>query len=250
VEPVSAFGGVTAARPRQSAATGRFDLALARASEPRPQPSRPLSGIGPTPRAWEAAQNPEFRHRIAEAERSAEHARHGYGQRNPVSGALGRYQFLPSTLLDIGWKTADGRWSAIAQRHGVASEADFLANPEAQEAAMSAFLRRVEVQIERNGALARQGQRLRGLNGEEIALTESGLVAAAHRRGAGTLARYLAHRANTPDAPLSARERAAFQQVERRLLDFQQVAYASMRGTPAPGPARALAQAGGAAAGG
>lgn len=243
MEPVRAPAGPAAARPRDPAQERRFDIALARATEPRPAAARPLSGIGPTPRAWETVQNPEFRHRIAEAERSAEHARHGYGVRNPHSGALGRYQFLPNSLLDIGWKNAGGGWTVTAQRHGVNSEADFLANPAAQEAAMSAFLRRVEVQIERNGALARNGQTIRGLNGEPITLTESGLVAAAHRRGSGMLARYLAHRANTPDAPLTARERTAFQQVERRLTDFQQISYASMRHTPAPSPARALAQA-------
>jgi hypothetical protein len=115
---------------------------------------------------------------------------------------------------------------------------------------MRAYPPRVEVQIERNGALARNGQTIRGLNGQEIALTESGLVAAAHRRGSGMLARYLAHRTNTPEAPLSARERSAFAQVERRLNDFGQIAYASMRSIPAPGPARAVAQAGAPPAGG
>ena len=102
---------------------------------------------------------------------------------------------------------------------------------------MSHFLRRVEVQLERNGVMTRQGAAIRGLNGEEIMLTEGGMVAAAHRRGSGMLARYLAHRTNTPEATLSARERSAFQAVERRLQDFGQVAYASMR----PQPNRALA---------
>ena len=194
-----------------------------------------LSGVGG--RAWEAAPNPEFRQRIAQAERSAEQSRDGYGVRNPNSGALGRYQFLPNSLLDLGWKNAQGQWTPLAERHGVRSEADFLANPTAQEAAMSHFLRRVEVQLERNGVMTRQGAAIRGLNGEEIMLTEGGMVAAAHRRGSGMLARYLAHRTNTPEATLSARERSAFQAVERRLQDFGQVAYASMR----PQPNRALA---------
>lgn len=189
-----------------------------------------LSGVGT--RAWEAAPNPEFRQRIAQAERSAEHARDGYGQRNPSSGALGRYQFLPNSLLDLGWKNAQGGWTPLAQRHGVRSEADFLANPAAQEAAMSHFLRRVEVQLDRNGVMPRQGQVVQGLNGQEITLTEGGMVAAAHRRGSGMLARYLAHRTNTPEATLTARERSAFQAVERRLQDFSQVAYASMRVQP------------------
>jgi hypothetical protein len=222
----------------RAAPPGSFSLALATAQEATPR-MRGVALSGTGGRAWQAAPNPEFRQRIAEAERSAEHARDGYGVRNPRSGALGRYQFLPSSLLDLGWKTAQGGWTPLAQRHGVQSEVDFLTNPAAQEAAMSHFLRRVEVQLERNGVMTRQGMAVRGLNGEEITLTEGGLVAAAHRRGSGMLARYLAHRQNTPEATLSTRERSAFQAVERRLRDFGEVAYASMR----PQPNRALAAA-------
>lgn len=239
MEPLQALPAASPAAPRTRHTTpGAFAVALAGAQEAAPRVRGvALSGIGP--RAWEAAPNPEFRQRIAQAERSAEHARDGYGSRNTSSGALGRYQFLPNSLLDLGWKNAQGGWTPLAQRHGVGSEADFLASPAAQEAAMSHFLRRVEVQLERNGVMTRQGAAVRGLNGEEITLTEGGMVAAAHRRGSGMLARYLAHRTNTPDAPLSARERSAFQAVERRLQDFGQVAYASMR----PGANRALADA-------
>ncbi len=183
-------------------------------------------------RAWEAAPNAEFRQRIAEAERSAEHARSGYGLRNPASGALGRYQFLPSTLLDLGWRSADGRWTAAAQRQGVASEADFLARPAAQEAAMSAYLNRVEQQLSRSGAAGRQGEVLRGVGGGDVTVTEAGLVAAAHRRGAGTVARWLQHRIATPDAPLTAQQRNAYAQVERRLQEFAAIAYASQRAAP------------------
>jgi hypothetical protein len=248
VEPLNAIPAppatspVPAPRARQ-ALPGGFAVALANAQEAAPR-VRGVAHSGVGPRPWEAAPNPEFRQRIAQAERSAEHVRDGYGVRNPRSGALGRYQFLPSSLLDLGWRSAQGGWTPLAERHGVRSEADFLANPAAQEAAMSHFLRRVEVQLERNGVMTRQGGSVRGLNGQEISLTEGGMVAAAHRRGSGMLARYLAHRTTTPDAPLSARERAAFQAVERRLQDFGQVAYASLR----PQPNRALAAAPGAAA--
>lgn len=229
-----------APRTHRGVAAGSFQVALAAAQEATPRVRGvALSGVGQRP--WEAAPNPEFRQRIAQAERSAEHAQHGYGERNPSSGALGRYQFLPNSLLDLGWKNAQGGWTPLAERHGVRSEADFLANPNAQEAAMSHFLRRVEVQLDRNGALGRQGSVIQGLNGQEISLTEGGLVAAAHRRGSGMLARYLAHRMNTPEGTLTARERSAFQVVERRLQDFGQVAYASMR--PQREPNRALAAA-------
>ncbi len=197
----------------------------------------------PADSAWQAAPNADFRHRIAQAERSAEHARSGYGLRNPSSGALGRYQFLPSTLVDIGWRSADGGWSAAAQRQGVNSEAEFLARPAAQEAAMTAYLRRVETQLERNGSAARQGEVLRGVSGRDITLTEAGLVAAAHRRGAGAVARWLQHRTATPDAPLSAAQRQVYAQVERRMQDFSAIAYAPQRAPAAPTAARALAAA-------
>jgi len=241
VEPVQAPATPQAAsRTHRGVGAGSFQVALAAAQEATPRVRGvALSGVGQRP--WEAAPNPEFRQRIAQAERSAEHAQHGYGERNPSSGALGRYQFLPNSLLDLGWRNAQGGWTPLAERHGVRSEADFLANPNAQEAAMSHFLRRVEVQLDRNGALGRQGSVIQGLNGQEISLTEGGLVAAAHRRGSGMLARYLAHRMNTPEGTLTARERSAFQVVERRLQDFGQVAYASMR--PQREPNRALAAA-------
>ncbi|MCS6890634.1 MAG: hypothetical protein RMK64_10815 [Rhodovarius sp.] len=191
----------------------------------------------------EAAPNSLFRQRIAEAERSAEHPGGGWHLRNPRSGALGRYQFLPVALQDIGWRLPDGRWSALAAQHGVASEEDFLARPAAQEAAMTAFLQRLEAQLQRLGLTDRRGMVLRGLGGQEIPLTEAGLIAAAHRRGPAMLARWLRHRSETPDAPVPPPLRAAFLQLERRLLAFADVAYQPLRAPAAPGPA--LAGAGG-----
>ena len=42
-------------------------------------------------RHWERHPNREFRQSIAEAERSAEHANHGYEQHNQNDNAVGRY---------------------------------------------------------------------------------------------------------------------------------------------------------------
>lgn len=208
--------------PPARRAAGGFRLALAGAERAIPA-ARPGSLGG---RPWEAAPNGEFRARIAAAERSAEHPNNGYGQVNGRSGALGRYQFLPSTLMDMGWKDASGAWT---ERAGVRGDAEFLGSPQAQEAAFTAFLRRVETQLERNGALGRQGGAVQGLDGAAVPLTEAGLMAAAHRRGAGMLARYLQHRTETPDAPLRPALRRAFEAVERRLRDFADVGYASVR---------------------
>jgi hypothetical protein len=84
VAPVAAFLSPPAAPAR---ATGSFQVTMASAATGGTRAGLPLSGLR---HAWEAAPNPEFRARIARAERSAEHVRDGYGQRNGVSGALGR----------------------------------------------------------------------------------------------------------------------------------------------------------------
>jgi hypothetical protein len=216
------------------------------APAPTPVATRPVlpgetraAGLRP----WEAQANAAFRQRIAEAERSAEHARDGYGLRNERSGALGRYQFLAVALRDIGWMDASGGWTAAAAAHGVADEAGFLASEAAQEAAMTAFLARQEVILDRMGTLGVAGTTVTGLDGAPIALSEGALVAAAHRRGAGMLARYLRHRTETPDAPLTPALRSAFASIEHRLRGFAEVAYVSER----PGN-RLMARRGGPAA--
>ncbi len=94
---------------------------------------------------------------------------------------------------------------------------------------MGAYLRRAEALLDRNGSLARSGGAVTGLDGAPVRLTEAGLVAAAHRRGAASVARYLAHRGAPAPAdapPLSASDRRAFAAVERRLRDFAELPYA------------------------
>lgn len=242
IPPVPRAAG-PAATPLRAPKHRDFKPALARAQPPAvPSPARPaVAARGPVPvpaapaqgpvlRPWEAQANAAFRQRIAEAERSAEHPQDGYGLRNPSSGALGRYQFLPIALRDIGWMAADGSWTDTAARHGVTDEAGFLADANAQEAAMSAYLARQEAILDRMGTLASRGQTIAGLDGTPITLSDSALVAAAHRRGAGMLARYIAHRTETPDAPLTPAQRSAFASIEARLRGFAEVAYTSERG--------------------
>jgi hypothetical protein len=161
-----------------------------------------------------------LRRRLAEAEGTAREPGQGYGVRNRRSGALGRYQMLPIALRDIGWRNEGGAWTARARAAGVRSDADFLASPAAQEAAMADYLNRAEQQLQANGALSRAGQALSALDGRPIRLTEAGLVAAAHRRGAGAVAGWIRHRAETPQAPLSPAQKAMFNSIEVRLRDF------------------------------
>ncbi|WP_419895937.1 hypothetical protein [Roseomonas sp. USHLN139] len=160
---------------------------------------------------------------LAAAEGTAGEPCRGYTVRNHRSGALGRYQLLPVALTDIGWKDGAGRWTERAAAAGVQSEADFLARPAAQEAAMAAYLQRTNQQLKANGALSQAGRSLTGIDGRPVTLTESGLVAAAHRQGAGAVARWLEHRTERPDAPLTPAQRSLFQTIEARLRNFAAV---------------------------
>lgn len=230
-----------AAKPARAFKADDFKRAVARALEgPGPAAApfrgRPAPATRPAAPTAAATTDGAFRARIARAESGATRAGEGYGARNAASGALGRYQLTPQALRDLGWQDAGGGWTSLAARHGVGSDAAFLSNPAAQEAAMGAYLRRAEVLLERNGSLGRSGGAVTGLDGTPITLTEAGLVAAAHRRGAGSVARYLAHRGALAEAPLSAADRRAFAAVERRLRDFAELPYAVAtrpgRGTP------------------
>lgn len=199
--------------------------ARAASAPPRPQlvalPLPPQQALQAARRAMPQPQL--LNNRLAEAEGGADAPCQGYTLRNASSGAIGRYQMLPVALRDIGWQDAQGRWTERAAAAGVRSEAEFLANPAAQEAAMARYLDRAEQQLAANGAIDHAGQALRGLDGRPIPLTRAGLVAAAHRRGAGAVASWIRHRTETPQAPLSRAQRQAFAQIEIRLRDFADI---------------------------
>ncbi|MFB9970644.1 hypothetical protein ACFFMP_11760 [Pseudoroseomonas cervicalis] len=191
---------------------------------PAPRPSPAPKAARAAARALAPAQpaaSTVLRDRLAEAEGTASEPCQGYAVRNPRSGgALGRYQMLPIALRDIGWMDDKGGWTARAAAAGVRSTRDFLSRPAAQEAAMADYLRRAEQQLSANGALDKAGRRLNGVDGRPILLTHTGLVAAAHRQGAGAVAKWLEHRIEQPSAPLSPAERSLFQSIETRLRNF------------------------------
>lgn len=233
------FKSADAKRPEVRAPSRSPALPGGLATEPFPRPdslarrtaARALGGDAPLPlpppappAAPAPASGPNatstLRDRLAEAEGTADEPCRGYAVRNTRSGALGRYQMLPIALRDIGWMDASGGWTSRAAAAGVRSTADFLARPAAQEAAMADYLRRAEQQLSANGALDKAGRRLRGLDGQPILLTRTGLVAAAHRQGAGAVAKWLEHRMEQPAAPLSPAERSRFQSIETRLRNF------------------------------
>ena len=74
------------------------------------------------------------------------------------------------------------------------SDAEFLANPAAQEAALTDYLRRIEERMVNNGVMARLGQQVRAFDGTPIVLREANLAAAGHRYGASGVRAYIEHR--------------------------------------------------------
>ena len=220
--------------PPASARTARTNAAtlalLAQAEDGqealRPQRRTVSLRVPQLPQSRAASGDAEFRAQIALLE-SGQEPGMGYGARNASSGALGRYQFMPVALRDIGWQDARGGWTVAAMRQGVSSEADFLGNPVAQEAAMGAYLRRKTAQLSMNGALGAAGTVVTGTDGRAVPVTEAGLIAAAHRRGASSVMRWLDHRTRTPDAPVPEAQRTAFSNVEQRMRAFARVPYAA-----------------------
>jgi hypothetical protein len=143
-------------------------------------------GAGPAAGAkpWSNKTNPSFREKIAEYERGPGHTGDGYDAKHPGSRALGRYQLTPIALQDIGWQDEYGNWTAKAKAQGVASEADFLNKPDAQEAALGAYFKRNDEQLDRNGSRRHLGEKYVSPIGKGFVVTEAGLAAAAHRSGA------------------------------------------------------------------
>lgn len=103
-------------------------------------------------------------------------------------------------MIDAGWKDRETKmWTSKAKSSGVSSDAEFLANAEAQEIAMADYMRAVEGQLRAKGAISHVGKSYVGPDGQTVRVTNAGIAGAAHREGAGktneTLAK-LARRAN------------------------------------------------------
>jgi hypothetical protein len=183
-------------------------------------------GYGPAiSRAWENYPNADFRNRLAEAEGSAKHADFGYGEvhnsANPRRIALGRYQMTPVAMQEAGMFDHYGNWTG---KYGVHSQAEFLANPDAQEKALTDYLDDNERQLRANGAFTHIGETIDGLKAR-FPVTRAGIMAAAHREGAPAAADYLdrvhAHGLSSKGLSLKAPDRP----IETRLRTFSKARY-------------------------
>jgi hypothetical protein len=211
------------------ACDGKVVLATDRRLRHSPAPERRPAAPA---RAWEGQPNQAWREQIAAEETRRNDGDFGYGMRGqqPGSTALGRYQLLRDPLIDAEWRDrVTGAWTPRARAAGVTSDAEFLANPAAQEAAFNDVMRQNERQLRANGSTRLVGQQVPGLRDGPVPITDAGLAAAAHREGARTVRRYLDHRSANLPAPASIPGRrgdlSRFNEVERRLREFAGTPY-------------------------
>ncbi len=169
---------------------GEEGSAGSNAAPTRPRPPR-AAAVQPSRAPGSTIPNADFRNRLAIAEGSAKHQNFGYDEvnnsNNPNLIALGRYQLTPVALRAAGMMDRDGGWTG---KYGVHSRAAFLADPEAQEQALSDYLHDLERQLRANGAFAHIGETIDGLSAR-FPVTHAGILAAAHREGAGATVDYL-----------------------------------------------------------
>jgi hypothetical protein len=200
-------------------------------AEPAPQQPQAPAPAQPARRPVRAewrAPSTAFRTNIAVAEGGGERES-PWDAVNPSTGAMGRYQLTHGALIDARLKSsraADG-W-ATGNPLGIRTDAELRGNRQAQEKAFEAVMRRNHAQLVQNGAYGTLNQRIQGIEAE-FQVTQSGLMAAAHRRGARAVADYL-HRMsennwNSSEAirGLSPENGAAHREVEKRLKDFVNV---------------------------
>ncbi len=128
--------------------------------------------------------HPDFRNALHERE-SRGGGNQGYEASN--NGAYGRYQMRVPALRDAGLIDARGNWTG---KHGVKSPEDFLRNPEAQERAFADFMARTEGYVRKGDLPKHIGREIEGVQ-DKFRITEAGLLAAAHRQGAGMVDQYL-----------------------------------------------------------
>ncbi len=93
-------------------------------------------------------------------------------------GYLGRYQMGKMALQDAGFMNGDGSWTALANSYGVYRKSDFLGSPDAQDAAVRFYHKRLRRYIKNYDMDQYIGSTYQG-----GIITESGLLAACHLVG-------------------------------------------------------------------
>jgi len=200
-------------------AGGSDDPPAANSKKPNPWPDTPITD--------------EHREAIAKEESGSKkyEATNGYGAKNGY--ALGRYQIGYSAQQDLGLRERGpaGKWNPN-NKYGAKNEEAFLDDPVAQEKALADYTAINEGYLSKlvNGFRATDhiGKKIK-VNNKEVTVTKNGLIAAAHRAGAGMVRAYLRHQARnnwTSDfGTLDPETAEHFGFIELRLQTFEKIPY-------------------------
>lgn len=198
---------------------------LAQASSKRENPPRePFKGGDTTP---------EYRALIVAKEANGiASPLEAFNRTRDGTEVLGKYQMNRNALVDAGFKNADGSWKE-GNALGINSDEEFLRGPRAKaarDAAFEAVSRRNEQQVKSMGLDKKIGSKIDGIKAG-IEVTETGLAAAAHRGGVGSVKEYFVrlekHGWDSKKAvdALSGDEKRMYLAVETRLREFSNVGY-------------------------
>jgi len=162
----------------------------------------------------------------------------GYGAINESSNeaytALGRYQMQRAALQSVGFRDASGAWTGAL---GVHEPDDYLRNHHAQDVAFAGYMGVLRRELRRRDAFRWQGDEVTGQSGAAFTISESGLLAAAHREGSYAVRAYLDYLAAQdgnaegvayPEGKVGQSGRLladAFAQIEGRLARFAEIPY-------------------------
>ena len=100
---------------------------------------------------------------------------------------LGRYQLGAPALKDAGFMDKKGRWTSKANQYGIYTQRDFLFSQVGQDAAVAAYHKKLCDYIRYYGLSDYLGQTYC-----EVPVTHSGLLAACHLVGVGSMKKALA----------------------------------------------------------
>ena len=129
----------------------------------------------------------DMRTRLGDLESSGDYGAHN--SENGGIGALGKYQMRAGGLIDTNYLNPNYQWLG---KNGIQSQDDFLNSPDKQEQALDDYMKSNYGQLKNKGALNYIGFPVRGVV-DNFNITDTGLLAASHREGAGAVNQYLNH---------------------------------------------------------
>ena len=141
-------------------------------------------------------------------------------------GALGKYQIRRDGFKDMGYINQNNQWVG---KNNIYSNQDYLNDNQAQEKALNDFMQVKYKQLKNNGSYQYLGYPVKGIV-DDFDVTDTGLLAASHREGAGAVHNYLSHLEKDQngryyidyDKISDPKMREMFKRIETRLRRFAQ----------------------------